>query len=422
MSVYSTTSFHHGISSGPVKTLHWPAITLALCCIYLSCCTVTFADPLLLAAKNGNEDAQRAYAWQQLRDITQLDSKGMPVFTHWISELQTFSTNPENLSAPAFPGAPATTDGDRNPSGHGRHGGPLINFMHFNPAAWQHIRSHRLYDEKRLDALAQSANKRAIAIPAFPQAAKVLMTAWWPVRKEGGSPMPVWEPDGAHRHTGSNSYLNWQRVIAIKTAAEQHFDRVSFAGRVTQNPDAAELTSLFYLPVDSGLANRIMADPGFAQATHIAIGRPLQSGDYLALVGVHLMSKALPRGIWSTFWWQDEAPVDNPPRENVVSTPWNQYRMDTTFDTLIPAEKDASPNICFNPWFDATFPDSGEGNGLKANCMSCHLRASFPREEPLRITRGEPDILRDPAFGAGHVTTGMIWSIANTSRRGTTDD
>ena len=102
-----------------------------------------------------------------------------------------------------------------------------------------------------------------------------------------------------------------------------------------------------------------------------------------------------------------EAADDSPP-------PWRHYRGNMPLDPVHPQAGDGGPNICFNPWFDAVFPDSGQGNGLQANCISCHLRAGIPAAGRLQVTRGRPlTAAEDPAI----VSTRLLWSLANSTRR-----
>lgn len=386
------------------------------------------ADSFLLKrAEQGDTPAQRRYAWTLLSSLVEGGGEQAPLFSGWHSELDTFSQSGADDPAP-FPGVPASTRGDMSQHGHALHGAPLMTFIHYNDPAHQHIRTHQLYDESTLQWLRRNGPPDPEVaglkmIPRLPEEAAVVMTAWWPVKGEGATPLPVWDPDKAVRIRGSNGYLSWPRVVALQAestdAAERASRRLSFAGRTVPHPGAVVLDRFYHLAVDGSLANRLMADPSFRKASIIALGRPLQAGDFIALVGFHLMTASLPSGTWSTFWWHDEPQTGpfaaNRPAE--LSAPWDNYLMDVTFDARLPLEPDGSANICFNPWFDATFPDQGEGNGLKANCVSCHSRASYPLTEPLRVTRGYPDATTDPALAPGRLRTDFLWSIANTEER-----
>ncbi len=296
-------------------------------------------------------------------------------------------------------------------------GGPLITFIHYNKAAYAHIREHRLHQKTTLDRLLDDARGPNPAVSPLPHDAMVAMTAWWPISGRGSTPMPVWDPARQVRVEGANGYLSWPRVLAVVPGPEQREGKagpMAFAGRTIDNPEVVNLDRLFHLAVDAPMARQLMADPGFKTAARIALGRPLEGGDFIALVGFHLMTAELENGIWSTFWWHDRPGegrfAEGRPKD--LPAPWDQYLMDVTFDARLPLEPDGSPNICFNPWFDATFPNEGEGSGVKANCISCHRRAGYPVARSMRVTRG----ISESDSPAGRLRTGLLWSIANTDR------
>jgi hypothetical protein len=166
--------------------------------------------------------------------------------------------------------------------------------------------------------------------------------------------------------------------------------------------------------VDSRMASRLMRDPTARKAALIALGREIRSGDYLALVAANLATKELPDWIWVTFWWHDR-PDEGPfasGRPASLEKAWRNYRMATTFDSNLPASADGGPQICFDPWLEGRFPDGGQGNGMVSNCIACHRRASYPPIGFLPVTRGMPDLKRDPAYAPGRLRTGFLWSIS----------
>src|SRR5690606_27381215 len=91
---------------------------------------------------------------------------------------------------------------------------------------------------------------------------------------------------------------------------------------------------------------------------------------------------------------------------------WRNYLLDVALDPQTQSTEDRGPDICFNPWLDARFPDGGAGGGTVSNCIACHRRASYPAVSFLPITRGAPDFIGDPAFGPGRLRTDFLWSLA----------
>jgi hypothetical protein len=255
-------------------------------------------------------------------------------------------------------------------------------------------------------------------VPAFPRDSIVVMTAWWPVSARAATPLPVWDEDDAARLAGTNAYVSWPRVVAVDARPESGTEPAEvlteFAGRTIPKARRVSLERFFHLRVDAHMADVLMTDDASKKAALIALGRPLEAGDQLALVGAHVLGMEIQSGIWGTFWWHDQ-PERGPfaaDRPVDVAGVWRNYLMDVVFDAALPPGPDGAARRCFNPWFEAKFPDGGHGNGLKSNCVSCHSRASYPRTDFLPILRGVPDLLNDPAFGAERLRTDQLWSIA----------
>lgn len=373
---------------------------------------------LQAARASADPRAQRAHAWQTLLSLVTREgaTPTSPAFTRWQSEVATFDPSPSPGAAP-FPGLPVTTRAGATKGSPTLAGGPLMTFIHYNPAAHDHIRQHRLYRQATLDALLAAAAEAGEprGIPPLPREAAVAMTAWWPVASRQPTPLPVWDPEGQARAEGANGYLSWPRVLALVAGPASTATRpLVFAGRTHPDAGPARLEEFFHRPVDASMAAQLMANTRFRNAAMIAMGRPLAAGDFLALVGLHLMTAELDTGVWATYWWHDRP--DSGPfaagRPAQLPPPWNHYLMDVTLDAQRPLEADGSPNICFNPWFDATFPDTGEGSGVQANCLSCHQRAAYPVVGTMRVTRGTPGA----TVSTGQLATALLWSIAKTGR------
>ena len=358
------------------------------------------------------------------RWLAALLADGEPRFQGWYSERRTFAAAAPMTEAYPFPGAAAGAIDAAEPA-HGSHAGPLIHFTHFNAAAHVYLRSSGLYDPSRLHAIAS----RDGMLPAPPSNAMVVLTGWWPLAADRATPMPLWDENAPLRPTGANGYLNWPRVARVaplrsstvpgKTAVQQ------FAGRAITDAGVLPRDAFYRVAPTPAHLQTLMRDPQFRRASMIALGRPMQAGDELALVAFHLLHFGLEEGLWLTYWWDVEEwdvqpPANSGPAEASADTtlpaPWRYYRGDMTVSPVYPLEADGSPNICFNPWFDAVFPDSGQGNGLRANCVSCHLQAGVPATGRLQVTRGRPEIDSEDRF---FIPTHLLWSLANPRRAGT---
>jgi hypothetical protein len=369
--------------------------------------------------QSGNDAAERAHAWSLIAGLTRTVTQGSePLFETWHGEDQLFGSAP--ASGPGIQGfsrsfAPAATGADV----------PVITYTLYNDAAFQHIIRYRLNSAGALTALRQtgapdpmvSADRK---VPDFPADAMVLKTSWWPVAKTGLTALPVWDPEQNPPDARGNPYIGWRRVVAVDPsgAKSQGAVTMAFAGTTFAAARRVALSGFYNVSVDASLAARMMRDAESRKAAMIALGRPLEAGDHLALVGANLASREITDWIWVAFWWHDQpqgAFAPNPfaaDRPASLDAPWRNYLMRTAFDTLKPAAADGGPHVSFNPWLEGRFPDGGHGGGTVSNCMACHQRASYPPLAFLPVRRGAPDFTHDPAFAPGRLRTSSIWSLA----------
>jgi hypothetical protein len=296
---------------------------------------------------------------------------------------------------------------------------PLITRVHYNAEAYRHIRGHGLNRRSVLRALSHpqgAAPSAALAVPAFPRAAVVLKTVWWPVPRDGLAAMPIWDADHDPANAAGNDYPTWSRLVSVcgpdaPAESGQPAD-VEFLGRMTPGIRCVRLERFYHVILNQSSATLVMQDPLARRLAAMVLGRKLRAGDSLALVAMHVATRELTDWVWGTFWWHDAAAEGDyaalrPPE---LPGPWSQYRMDVAFDSVLPREADGSPKVAFNPWLEARFADQGQGSGVVSNCLSCHRRAAFRPSEPLRVTRGATGVEDAPA-AARRVATSALWTI-----------
>lgn len=410
-------------------------VTTALLCT-ASCQKPTTAhiplattERLQRARIDGDLTFQRHYMWQRLATLAEPDPQsGHPLLLSWAGKAQAFDPGSRKTDVPvprnfAAWAAQEMRWRQQHVAATGADVGdvPTITFVHFNAPALAHLQHHRLGHAGSLDKLLHKNGRLdpRPAIPALPRAAAIAMSAWWPVAREGNTPMPVWDEGAPMRKHGSNSYLNWPRVLAImpaRNSASPDEDRISFAGRQIDHPDKIEIERFVHVRITPELAAILQRDASATKLASMALGRHFEAGDWLALVGLHLMTAELQSGLWATWWWHDRArDGSRKAPATLLDSVWHNYRMDAVFDAEIPNEPDGSPRICFNPWFDAPLSDAAPspdaGTGVTSNCLSCHARAGWPLVNPALVTRGTPDTSRDRAFQPGQLATGMLWSL-----------
>ena len=380
------------------------------------------ASAALLEAMRNSADmpAQRRHIWEIIANLTALPPNGTrnrrAFFETWHGEDELFSNAASGISG--IRGFSRTGTAGLN----SQSGAPVLTYTFYNEPAFSHIRGNRLNSAAELDRLRRSgaaddsvAGDRAL--PVFPADSKVLKTVWWPVAREGLTALPVWDPEMNPPSANGNPYISWQRVVAVDPAAQVQAGAtvaIDFAGRNFSRARRIGIGAFYHVTVDAPMAGRMMRDPETRKAVLIALGRPLQAGDYLALVAANLAVREIPDWIWASFWWHDR-PEQEPSaadRPRALQTPWRDYLMQTAFDSEKPEAADAGPHICFNPWLEGRFPDGGHGGGTASNCMACHRRASYPPIAFLPVTRGAPDLRNDPAFAPGRLRTSFLWSLA----------
>lgn len=190
--------------------------------------------------QRGDLAGQRAHLWEVLQAITTprvgqaVQRSGgttmpaaSPAFAGWYNKAEVLAGG-ERLP---FPGMPAVVTASATAGGIVRLDAPVLTFVHFNEPAYQHVRQHGLQVPANLEEMRRSG---ARSIPPWPREAVTLMSAWWPVAATGMTPLPVWDPAARHRPTGSNSYVNWPRVVAVDPAlpsgSSEPVAAVEFAG------------------------------------------------------------------------------------------------------------------------------------------------------------------------------------------------
>jgi hypothetical protein len=381
--------------------------------------------------RDGDLRSQRRHVWAVITHLTDAgDPVARPQFESWYGEDAAFAIDG---GEPKFRGIRGFARASRNPvSGAARDSDPpesaetpVLSYTLYNFASYDHIRSHELHLTSELNRL-RSAGVSDIAvdgdrsIPPFPRTSIILKTAWWPVARDRLTPLPVWDSDRNQPRSAGNDYLSWTRVVAVDPLGNSRAVTapIDFAGEAHQDAHRVDLKSFYSVKVDADLARALMLDQSAHKAALVVLGRAIQSGDYLILVGANLATKEITEWIWGALWWHDRA--DDGPfaadRPAALPSPWKNYLLRVAFDTDKPAAVDGGPHICFNPWLEGRFPDAGHGGGTASNCLACHRRASYPPVNFLPVMRGAPDLTNDPAYAPGRLRSNFIWSIAMHSR------
>lgn len=366
----------------------------------------------------GDLDGQRRHLWQVLGELTNAPSPaGLPPFMAWHGAEETFASSAAAAGGPGLPLRLFAVDKQNAKRGELSNSPPLIVVTHYNTAAYRHIRANALQQRDALDALGRrstNGNEAAAVneVPAFPRAAMVLKSAWWPVPDDGAVAMPVWDPEQNVAAASGNDYPSWKRMVAVcPSGFRQPMADVGLLGR-SSHLECVGVDRFFHLTLDAPMAAQLMQDPTARKLAAMVVGRNLRAGDHLALVALHVATRELPDWVWGTVWWHDR-PGQGPyaaGRPADQAAPWRNYLMNVAFDAERPREPDGSARIVFNPWLEARFPDSGHGGGTVSNCLSCHRRAGFPAVGAFTVTRGTPPVAM-AADEPDAVKTSSLWSL-----------
>jgi hypothetical protein len=391
----------------------WVAVgagLLVLCAAALAAATSGSLE--LEALRNsGDLGQQRAHVWNLLAGISSGDARdGQPAFDSWYGEDQVFAAEPAADLSQGIRGFSRLGSGS---SASSSAGAPVLTYTLYNAAAYTHIRANRLHLRTSLDAMRVARDR---SVPEFPAAAMVLKTAWWPVAPDRVTALPVWDPEANPPRRPGNPYTTWARAVVVDARLTGNAGGLlpaEFAGRSFAAARRVGLDAFHHVAVDRAMAQRLMRDSDALKLSFVALGRPLQEGDYLILVGANLATREISDWVWAAFWWHDQPARGEyaAGRPDSLRGAWRNYLMQAAFDPLTPVRADGSAHVCFNPWLEGRFPDAGQGGGTQSNCMACHARASFPASGFLPVTRGVATRDQDPAYAADRLRTSLLWSL-----------
>lgn len=337
---------------------------------------------ILLAYRDSNNiPAMRKHAWMVFAGLTQRTPGGEAVFETWYSAEEVFNTGPTPQGLRRIQRRFKSPRQFRQTGvGPQAIGASLLSFTLFNEANRTHVRTNELNKQSKLTSLrdafrASSTPTEKRDITEFPAKAISLKLVWWLVKRTGKTGMPIWDADPANPDAQGNPNTSWKRVVAVDptrpTIPPGEVADVRYpAGQLRRNSAVVPLENFYHFQIT---ANEIAA-------VRSVLGGSAQVGDYAALVAMHVTTKEIPDWVWATFWWHDKA-NDGPfaaDRPSAVSGVWRNYRMDAAYSSDTPMESNGSPNVCYNPWLEARFP-----NGMVSNCMACHQRAVWPVPVPV---------------------------------------
>lgn len=347
--------------------------------------------------------ALRIEGWKLFEPFTRT-GPGLPDPAVWTPSAQVLTPPGSSATPPAGAMRPATehvgTDQGLEP--------PLYEITFFNTVAKEFIETQGLNARETTYRLLNEQRREI----EFPRDAAALKLFWYVLKKDRSVNVRVWnwnetQPKNPGNPTLDVSRLGAQCVAEVESneclAAEKHFHTVR------------------------------VADPGqFLCIEGDCL--PLEQGDLLILVGMHIVAKTRPEWLWTTFWWQgpdassgNDWTCADAQRAEAIGTPplpWRNYAMDVTASFMREKPYLDSGSACgvpkeiagrqeylatYNPFVEARVQ-----NGLKSSCIDCHSRASTdfskPDDVPPISETGGPTLR---SFER-HIRVDYMWSLWRT--------
>jgi len=363
-------------------------------------------ETLLNALKTNDEAALRKHAWMIFAGLTQPARPNEPgseaVWETWFSGAEVFASGPAPQGGRTLQRRFEVPRQLRTPGPAPQAiGQSQLSFTLFNKELQQHTRTNKLNLAATLDAInAKWTPQTPIKdrkIPDYPREAMSLKIVWTHVPKSGLAALPVWDEKPLVPVAPAQPPESWSRVVAIDptrpTIPAGEKKDINFAGKQFKDVAVVPLSAFYHFALS---ANQVALVPNAAE------------GDFMAVTAFHYTTKEIPNWVWATFWWHDSPGAgrfsSDRPDATVLKAPWRNYLMGVGYDMDKPSEADGSPKIVFNPYIEAGF-----SNGANSNCMTCHQRAVWQKQNFLPITRGaaKPD---DPHF-KDSTAVDFLWSL-----------
>ena len=243
---------------------------------------------------------------------------------------------------------------------------PALIHVYLNDFTAEHIRKHHLNE---LTVLHRQYASGVENIAQFPRNAITIKTAWKIIHAGDCRSIEYWEPSAPNPPFDFLGQPRSTLVIDSETLKNCPTTGVSPQYRVKD---------FFSIRISAQNLKSAMRMAGETVT--------LQPGDVIILVGLHMMTKELPSGFWSTFWWSPDG-VDLDDRSDMPEklkrhSYWKHYVMRATIimenmrDPHGMANKHRSYSV-FNPYIE-----SMSLQGTQSNCIACHAAAGYgPRSD-----------------------------------------
>lgn len=224
------------------------------------------ADDLLTAVRNGDETKLREHAWTVFAGLTQparpTDPQSEAIWETWYSGAEVFAPGPSpegvrtlqrRFSVPRQflhgPGLVPEAVGESEAA-----------FTLFDRETYEHVRANQLQLRKTLKQINSGWTPQTpIAdrkIKDFPSAAMSLKTVWMLVKKDGITPIPIWDPQPPVTTAPAQPPPSWRRVVAVDPSRDVIPDDekkdVTFSGKTFPGSHVVSLKKFYQFQLSAG--------------------------------------------------------------------------------------------------------------------------------------------------------------------------
>jgi hypothetical protein len=409
------------------------------------------ATDLQAAVNAKNVQRLRQHGWNLWAGINSLGSNGRPVWWSWLTSTYAYApppttklgavqmvpshprtlnqinhdNTPVQLPAPLYPTPnyvvkyyPFTHNGIPDGVQFQSNGDILVAGVIYNQDAYNWIRNPAkapLFQASTLTAQLKAGQK---LVSPFPSSSIVLKHMYWPVRGDGPTALPVFDPALAPPQPTYYGYEQWNEVVGLdpsghvkpgQQTAVSYFYGIQTANKTplptkTSKVTIAPLQDFYSQKIDAAaLAKMTCQDRALLDASALWLyNRPFHAGDYLVTVSMHIVTKEIQTWGLQSFWWSPQPNAgpyaadrpDIPPGK--APGPWRHYLQTIEYGITNPGGT-TLPTV-YNPYIELA-----AGHPINTNCRNCHTRAAWPRNGVLPPPQPSAqyqlqDIAKDPGL------------------------
>jgi hypothetical protein len=382
----------------------------------------------LQAAVNARDVSRiRRHGWNLWAGINTLASDGRPLWWTWLTSTYGYApvptvgkvpgalpshsrtlnqinhdNTPVQLASPLYPTPnyvvkyfPFTSQGIPDGVKFQSNGDIMVAGVIYNKDAYDWLRQPAKAPIFEASTLTAQLKAGQTLVSPFPSSSIVLKHMYWPVRGDGPTALPVFNPALAPPQPTYYGYEMWPEVVGVDPSGSvkpgqqtvvSYFYGIQTASK---QPFPTKTTKVTVMPMQdfysqkidaAALAKMTCQDRALLDASALWLyNRPFQAGDYLVSVSMHIITKEIQTWTLQSFWWSPTPTVgpyaadrpDIPPSK--APGPWRHYLETVEYGITTTPGGQTLPTA-FNPYIELA-----AGHPINTNCRNCHTRSAWPR-------------------------------------------